>query len=304
MEKKPPDPPDALQHEEDPPLPWEVEPVGEPTSLEPVLVEGKTLPQALTTETVDQFIRAVVDYKRFVAAIFSLTQPNHWINHGSESDPHLYLQAPGIEALRIPLGITYERPSIRKEIKETTDGEIFYAYWVEGIIESKLLDSHGWYIGYCDSLDQFFRAMPGWDAATGEATVIKSAISNWFVNGVSRMAGIRSPDPKLLQAAGVDISRIARISYESRKTPADDKRLISEARVKRLWGIARSGHNMPAKILLDHLAEKYGYVGPDGQGDATKIENSTYDEIVKWVESGTWKTPIAKGNGGSDARKQ
>ncbi len=168
-----------------------------------VIEDGVALPQILTEDFIKQFEKGIKIYQRWLTVCYSLTAPRHWIKHGDRYS----LQSPGAEALMNPLGISYGKPEFRRETREDETGK-FYIYWCEGTMESRALGRRGFYIGYCDSRDVFFNSNPNWDPITGEGDIKKSSYSNWLVNGVSRLAGIRSPDPQSLEAAGIDLKLI------------------------------------------------------------------------------------------------
>ena len=188
---------------------------GEQTSqaLAPVIVEEAPLALILTDEGITQFERQVEFYKRFITACYKLTQPNHWVNHGSATDPKFSLQGPGAEALSTPLGI-YEDPPIIREVKRHDDKGDFYAFEVEGIMHSRTLKRYGWFVGECTSRDQFFTAKSGFEPERDKHLIRNSALTNWRVNGVCRLAGMRNPDPETLKAAGLDLSKVPAIDYK------------------------------------------------------------------------------------------
>lgn len=237
-------------------------------------VETPSLPALLSDEFVTQFERGVERYKRWVAACYRLTTESHWINNGTAERPRFSLQGPGAEALMNPMVITFPEPTVRREDKRDGRGD-FYCYWVEGPMVSKALGRSGWYVGYADSRDPFFTARPGWDPATGEGDVLKSAFTNWEVNSVSRLAGIRDPDPAILRAAGLDPARIRQVDYSGRKTPERDQEVISEAQSKRLWAIAR-GSGWTAEAVK-------GLLGSFGIERTEEIRRAQYDELCTIV---------------------
>jgi len=236
--------------------------------------EGPTLPALLTDDFVKQFEKGVEVYKRWVSVCYRLTRESHWMNHGTPDKPRYALQGPGAEALMNPLGISFERPNVYREDQKDDQGE-YYLYWCEGYMESRTLGRRGWYIGYCDSRDQFFVARPGWNPKTGQGDVKKSAMTNWIVNGVTRIAGIRDPDPKSLAAAGLDANLIGKVDYSGRRSPEQDVTLISEAQRKRLWAICKS-HN----VAEDAVKTKFGLAS------FSDVKRGEYERICKWAEDG------------------
>ena len=253
-----------------------------------VIEEGPTLPSLLTDDFVKQFEKGVEVYKRWMSVCYRLTRESHWVNHGKEGKPKYSLQGPGAEALMNPLGISYEKPHIHREDKTDEKGD-FYVYWCEGYAESRTLGRRGYYVGYCDSRDQFFTSRPGWSPKTGEGDVKKSAITNWTVNLVSRLAGIRDPDPKSLIAAGRDSALIPAIEYKSastsqQKTLEGGADVISEPQSKRFYAIAK-GQNISDETIHLFLWEKY-------QLKSSKdIKKKDYEAIVAWAQSGGQEEP-------------
>lgn len=182
-------------------------------ALAPTIVEEAPLALILTDEGIKQFEAQVEFYRRFITACYKLTQPNHWVNHGSATEPKYSLQGPGAEALATPLGI-YEDPPIVREVRRHDANGEFYAFEVEGIVHSRTLKRYGWFVGECTSRDQFFTAKKGYEPEVDKHLIRNSALTNWRVNGICRLAGMRNPDPETLKAAGLDISKIPAINYK------------------------------------------------------------------------------------------
>lgn len=182
-------------------------------ALAPTIVEEAPLALILTDEGIKQFEAQVEFYRRFITACYKLTQPNHWVNHGTATEPKYSLQGPGAEALATPLGI-YEDPPIVREVKRHDANGEFYAFEVEGIMHSRTLKRYGWFVGECTSRDQFFTAKKGYEPEVDKHLIRNSALTNWRVNGICRLAGMRNPDPETLKAAGLDTSKIPAINYK------------------------------------------------------------------------------------------
>ena len=235
-----------------------------------IIEEGPSLALFLTDDFLKKFEHGVENYRRWNVACYKLTRPTHWINHNGKYS----LQGPGAEALCNPLGISFDRPEVHRE--EVTDpaGD-FYIWWCEGYVESKTLGRRGWYVGYCDSRDQFFQARPGWKPQTGSGDVKKASMTNWIVNAVSRIAGLRDPDPKTLTDAGIGLGDIPSVDYSGRRSPEQDSALISEAQRKRLWAICKS-HNASEESVKTHF----------GIASFTDVKRGDYDRICKWAEEG------------------
>lgn len=255
---------------------------------------GPSLPEILTDDFVQRFEKGVGIYKRWQAVCLKLTTEQHWVNHGTADTPKFSLQGPGAEALCNPLGIEYREDDldIRKELYDDERGE-FYVYWVRGNVRSKTLGRGGFYVGYCDSRDPFLNARPGWTPATGQGDVMKSAMTNWLVNAVSRVAGIRNPDPKQLTAAGLKLDDIPRIDYQRNKgggskgggkqDPATDNQL--NFLHKELLRMKISTEAMNAKLA------SFG----SGIVETTQLSKQQASDMIEWAKSG------GKDNGGNPA---
>lgn len=182
-------------------------------------------PALLDDKAVEKFEKGIELFKRFKITCYRLTNESHWINHSKDPDkPQFYLQSPGCEALMTPLGMEYEEEDLRiwREDLQDAQGESFYRYWIQGEMYSKTLRRRGAFIGCCDSRDQFFNARQGWNPYEGEGDIKKAALSNWIVNAVTRLAGLRKPRPEDLIAAGLDLSKIQNINYRAQKPQVAD----------------------------------------------------------------------------------
>ncbi len=239
-----------------------------------IIEEGPTLPQILETDFVERFEKGIAIYKRWVSACFRLTRESHWIDHGKPGKPKYSLQGPGAEALMNPLGISFEAPHTKQAPLENGG----YAYWVEGYVESKTLNRRGYYIGYCDSRDPFFNARPGWKPETGHGDVRKAATTNWIVNAVTRIAGLRDPDPEMLKSAGLDPAKITHIDYSGGgRTQTESNDTISEAQGKRLFAIAKGQRIDEDGIAI--ILNRHGYAKIE------EIKRKDYEKICKAVET-------------------
>lgn len=244
-----------------------------------ILEEGPELPALLTDEYLAKFEKGVENYKRWMQACYRLTKESHWLRRKDRNGNWKYmLQGPGAEALMGPLGISADEPNFRKEQVRDERGD-FYRWWCEGIIESATLKRRGLYVGNCDSRDQFFIARPGWNALSGEGDVKKSAQTNWVVNGVSRLAGIRDPSEETLKAAGLILDKVPSVDYDGGKTPEESAGKITEPQRKRLWAICK-GKSVSEEALKAYMQKNFK---TDSTNDILKRD---YEKICAWVEAG------------------
>lgn len=253
------------------------------TEVPQIIEEGPSLPRILSLSFVEEFEKGIDIYKRWVAACYRLTRESHWVNHGTANEPKFSLQGPGAEALMNPLGISFEQPSTRCE---KLDGG-GYAYWVEGYMESRSLARRGYYLGYCDSRDPFFNARSGWKPETGQGDVRKAATTNWIVNGVSRLAGLRDPDPQLLAKAGLDLSKITAIDYSRNRTPQQGALSISEPQLKRLWAKCKAAQ-VSEQAVLEKIQKHYALESMPGSDleIMAAVKRADYEALCNWVDAG------------------
>ena len=158
-------------------------------------------------------------------------------------------------------------------------------------MQCRVLKRYGWFTGNCSSRDQFFTARGKFD----EGDIRKSAFSNWVVNGVARLAGIRNPTPALLEKAGLDPTQVQGVDYSGNRSEEQSRDVISEAQQKRLWALFKKSGATEEALRAGLNARGY---------QSTKnIKKKDYDAICQWVEQGC--TPPAdkavvreKGHGG------
>lgn len=245
------------------------------------IIEDAPLEQIITEDFIARFEKQAHLYQdRYLPICLRLTNEADWINHGKAEAPKYSLQASGAEKVCNPLGIVWDRPVVVKHERKDNSGE-YYEYEIEGIVQSRVLRRFGWFTGNCSSRDPFFNARGHFD----EGDIRKAAFSNWLVNAVTRLAGIRNPTPEMLNKAGLQSARIGRIDYSGRQKPEQDKQPISEAQRKRLWAICKNQH-VGDDALRVYLHGKYGYTS------TSDITRDKYEGICAWAERGGQEEPV------------
>lgn len=207
--------------------------------------------------------------ERYLPICIKLTHPDDWINHGTLAEPHISLQCSGAEKLCNPFGIIWEAPIVTEH--KLVDGESdFYEFEVSGIIKCHTLKRYGWFTGNCSSRDKFFTSRPG---GFDKGDIRKAAFSNWLVNAVSRLIGLRNPSRTLLEKGGLKLDDIRSIDYSGK--PEDP---ISQKQNGRLWAIIRD--KKWTRPQTDALFSSFGY------DDSRTIKKKDYDALIKAIEAG------------------
>jgi hypothetical protein len=251
------------------------------------IVEDRPIEVVLDDAFIARFEKAAELYQdRYLPLCLKMTNEADWVNHGKPGQPRYYLQASGGEKVATPLGITWERPAVHRHERKDAQGD-FYEYEVEGIIHSRLLGRYGWFTGNCSSRDQFFTARGRFD----EGDIRKAAFSNWLVNGITRLAGIRNPTPELLAKAGLNPERIGKIDYSGQASKTVEQAataIISQPQAKRAYAIAR-GAGWSEEQMKAFLAAR-------GIAHTNEIPLVQYEKICE-ILSGTPPKPKPESNG-------
>lgn len=211
----------AAKHAEELKLPIETEVV----ELEPVSL-------VITDEFLVQFENQVVNFKKYLGLCLKLTNETDWRLFGKG----YYFQASGCEKVSSPLGIIWGTPDIICVNEDGTETKRpkgpSYTFEVEGIIESRRLKRYIWAFGACSSDDKFFLDNPAFDAMRDYPHIKKAAISNWEVNAITRLIGLRNTTRAELQAAGLDVDAIGTTDFRTQEDRQKGSQSEQETRNK------------------------------------------------------------------------
>jgi hypothetical protein len=261
------------------------------------------------------------------------TRPHHWIGRGSQKQETLYnLQGPGAEQIRTLCGIGFE--GVRQwEDKWTKEAGPGYTIWFEA--RAYLADKRSGLLpvmGSCSSDDDFFstehaylpynEANPEQQALleSGEGklsqdkktlyvtrripasevtreSIVKSALTNLIVNGVTRVLGIRQLTAEQLKAYGVDVEKAPVANYGS--TRKESGKLAPELEQKRReiwkWLVEMSGGDeAAAKASLKKRTAFNDFAGVHDPAKLTEKQiGFHYDKIKADYQRHTGDAPAA-----------
>ncbi len=156
--------------------------------------------------------RRVEAVRTIERAALRMTNHHDWVDMAGRP----YLTATGAEKLGALFGISITDLQVEEVTREDDKGR-----WIEFVARAKFSMGSRQIeaIGTASSRSKFF----GW--AKGELKPIeevdlpsirKAAISNCKRNGILTLLGLRSPTYEDLKAAGVDVSRIARVEFQKK----------------------------------------------------------------------------------------
>ena len=224
--------------------------------------------------------RRLESHKRILEVALKITNHTDWVDMNGKPYP----TGSGAEKIAGLFGVQIRRKddnghdliSCEKEWGEDDQGR-YYFYTVMG--EARLKSNCIVAMGTCSSRDQFFAKVGGeWRpmSEVDETNIKKSAYTNFMVNVITRLLGLRNLTWEQVSAGGIDRSKTGHVTYGKK----DDKRVISDPQHSRLMAIA-SGK----KVTTDVIKAKFGL-------ESTKnIIRDQYEEICKWVEGGGKEAP-------------
>ena len=240
--------------------------------------------------------------KQFKTISLGQTNYRDWVNRSGKYS----MTSTGAEKIRAIWGITISIPKYPKEHKLAgqamypekimipNDPKSNYQYLMKGVATSKVFGSIEDAEGSCSSKDSFFAVKRSSGGAKynlelidiDEMFIRKAAISNFIVNAVTRLCGLRSVTTEELAEAGIKAELVQSISYDSAgekdgrtdEQKADSGKVpISEPQLRRAHALAaQAGVNevemkawVQYHLKLDHLKD---------------IPRSEYDRFCQWIE--------------------
>lgn len=149
------------------------------------------------------------------------TNPSDWVDQGGKP----YLQASGAEKIARLFGISWRicEGFPKKEMTNDENGS-YYIYSCQGEFEmgGKTIEV----LGTCSQKDKFFGMKKGGEmrplSEVDETNIVRKAVTNMEVNGITRMLGIRNLTWEEVKEGGVDQKRTNSVSYKSNSKEAKE----------------------------------------------------------------------------------
>ena len=166
---------------------------------------GISLIELNATKAIELANRRVDFFKQIKTVSLRMTTHKDWVDQQGKP----YLQGTGVEKLTSLWGIY-----IKNDVKIETipDGKLYYCR-CSGTIGSKVTGGEGFFIGGRSANDSWFFKQKQLD----KMDVEKAAYTNFEVNGITRLLGLRGLSWDELKMAGIEKRKTSRIDYKKGK---------------------------------------------------------------------------------------
>jgi len=213
--------------------------------------------------TAERRIERITKLKLFA---LKSTNSDDWIDQNGRP----YLTGSGAEKVARLFGVKIKDVKSEKRTSDDEKGK-FYYYLVTGTAMLKDNQDSIEAVGTCSSKDQFFAKRNGVLlplSEVDETNILKSAYTNFVVNSITRLLGIRNMTWEELNSVGINKEKVAKVEYKS------NAGVISEPQRKRLYAIAKSA-GWSEESFKEWLFSNYGYES------SKDIKRSDYEKIVE-----------------------
>lgn len=162
---------------------------------------------------------------RVIKIALKNTNNDDWVCQGPAETGKPYLCGSGAEKIARCFGVFIPEPDLKREDRKDEKGE-HYIYICKGIVSLPTTHDKIFAIGTCTSRDQFFAQRYNKKtkekymlplSEIDEGNIMKSAYTNFCVNGITRLLGLRNLSWKDLDDHGLDSAYIKNsrsISYK------------------------------------------------------------------------------------------
>jgi hypothetical protein len=216
-------------------------------------------------------------YQRIIKMAIKYTHAGDWVNQAGIP----YLMSTGAERIARPFGIYVKGVTLTKEPRSDAKGE-YYIYLCKGTVGSKLLDSEVEFEGTCSSRDKFF-GMTGKTLKpiedVSEVDIRKKAYTNMFINGVTRLLGLRRLTWNFLAECGIKQADAAKVDYGG----AGATTTISDGQIKMIYGKMKG----LADLGADKAAVLNDFLGEFQVKEVKNLPKNKMNDAIVWLDS--WK---------------
>jgi len=247
---------------------------------EALIPEPKT--EIISIERVEDLIsiaqQRIEVVPRLVDLSLKVTNYRDWVNQGEGP----YLVHSGAEKIARLFGIKILNVDTKKEWAKDTRGE-YYIYRTTGTVALPGTIDSIEAMGTCSQRDAFFAKAKGeWldSIEVDETNIMKASYSNFVVNGITHLLGLRNLTWEQVIKAGIDKSKVLKVDYQSgsQKVEATDTEKNTQ---KKLWNLLLQITGGDETRARDLLKEQSGFTS---KKDKKKIEGKT---DVKYL-TGKW----------------
>lgn len=258
-------------------------------------MEGKeikeTLPQNMNSEiiTIEQAEdlisiaqRRVEIVEKLMNTALKITTHRDWVSQSNSP----YLVHSGAEKVARLFGITLSDIKTEKVWAEDSKGK-YYIYKTTGkaTLPGKFDSIEA--LGTCSQRDKFFGFANGeWKDTVeiDETNVMKASYSNFVVNAITHLLGLRNITWDVLKEAGIDISKIQKVEYR-KGTQKAVKRLSQKALELReeIWKLClelTAGAEEAAKAILQEYSSF-----KNKEGKEFSVNDIKELKSEKWIQA-------------------
>lgn len=208
-------------------------------SQEIVVVPNQTLAD-VTDDILAVAERRVGNLEKIITLSLRITNHQDWVDQNGKP----YLMGSGAEKVARLFGVSWDEPRVEK-ILSKDEKDNFYFYKSTSIF--RLGKDNVGAVGTCSSRDNFFARQKGADgkpeykplSEIDEMDILKKAVTNCIVNGVTRLLGLRNLTWEQVEGGGkIKKGEVGRVSYGEGGAGGGK---ISEPQQKRLFAILMLG---------------------------------------------------------------
>lgn len=201
-----------------------------------------------------------------------------------------YLGHSGAEKVARLFGVKISNVAVTKELTEDTEGK-FYIYIVTGkcALPGDMDSIEA--IGTCSQRDSFFSKSGGKRKDSNqidETNIMKAAYSNFVVNGITHLLGLRNLTIEQLEEAGVDLSKVLQVGFK-KDTQKIDKTLKEDSKKlrKRIDDMATqmAGGDEEEKKKILKASSCFTVKDDEGKDVEKFIDDIKYLTSAKWIKS-------------------